>query len=182
MPADSLRPMPRVIGAIWLLYFATSIVGALLTRDGALSPDLGPAVSLILDHPSVYRAGIGVTLLSNGLYVVLSALLFGLFVCAGAAKRCAGRPLADVSLGPGREEDVFLEAYSYAAADAFESVTGTSMPAPWLTSDRARRCTLDGRGAAAAVSANSEESRRGLTQRLQLAGATDKEEIHSVGD
>jgi hypothetical protein len=78
MPADA-RALPRVVGAVWLLYFLTSAVGALLTRDGPLSPDLGPAVGLIVDHASTYRAGVGVTLLSNGLYVVLSALLFALF-------------------------------------------------------------------------------------------------------
>jgi Domain of unknown function (DUF4386) len=79
MPDDSPRPAPRVIGAVWLLYFLTGILGNLLTQDGPMSPNLALAVARIVDHQSTYRAGIAITLLANGLYIVLSALLYGLF-------------------------------------------------------------------------------------------------------
>jgi hypothetical protein len=79
MPDDSPRPAPRVIGAVWLLYFLTGILGNLLTQDGPMSPNLAQAVARIVDHQSAYRAGIAITLLANGLYIVLSALLYGLF-------------------------------------------------------------------------------------------------------
>ena len=79
MSAAGPRPTPRTIGAVWLLYFLTSIVGGLLTLDGPMSRDLAPAVVRIFEHAAIYRAGISVTLLSNGLYVVLSAYLFVLF-------------------------------------------------------------------------------------------------------
>lgn len=79
MPDDSPRPSPRVIGAIWLSYFVVSLFGGMLTKDGPMSPDVVGTVSQIVDHTSTYRAGIAVTLFANGLYVVLSALLYRLF-------------------------------------------------------------------------------------------------------
>ena len=79
MSTDSPRPSPRVIGAVWLLYFITSAVGAMITKDGPMSANLGLATARIAEQQALYRAGLSVTLLSNGLYVALSALLYGLF-------------------------------------------------------------------------------------------------------
>ena len=76
---DSPRPSPRIIGAIWLAYFVLSGIGASLTQDGPMAANLTESVSRIVDHQSVYRAGLGVTLIANGLYIVLSAFLYGLF-------------------------------------------------------------------------------------------------------
>jgi hypothetical protein len=75
----SSPPSPRVIGAVWILYFLTGILGALLTRGIIVSTDAAATANNILAHASLYRAGFAVDLVSNLIYVALTALLFGLF-------------------------------------------------------------------------------------------------------
>jgi Domain of unknown function (DUF4386) len=75
----SSPPSPRTIGVVWLLYFATGGLGALLTRGIIVSADAGATAHNILAHASLYRAGLAVDLVANLIYVVLTALVFGLF-------------------------------------------------------------------------------------------------------
>lgn len=75
----SSPPSPRTIGSVWILYFLTGILGALLTRGIIVSTDAASTANNILTHASLYRAGFAVDLVSNLIYVALTALLFGLF-------------------------------------------------------------------------------------------------------
>jgi Domain of unknown function (DUF4386) len=70
---------PRIIGAVWLLYFVTGIVGSLLAQGGIIAGNTAGALTNILAHPTQYRAGVAVGLFANALYVVLTALLYDLF-------------------------------------------------------------------------------------------------------
>ncbi|MFL5468114.1 MAG: DUF4386 domain-containing protein [Gemmatimonadaceae bacterium] len=72
-------PSPRAIAIVWLLYFLTAILGAVLTKGIVVSADAAATANNILSHASVYQAGIGLDLVSNLLYLALTALLFGLF-------------------------------------------------------------------------------------------------------
>jgi hypothetical protein len=75
----SSPPSPRVIGVVWILYFLTGALGALLTRGIIVSTDAASTASNILAHASLYRAGFAVDLVANLIYIGLTALLFGLF-------------------------------------------------------------------------------------------------------
>jgi hypothetical protein len=70
---------PRLIGVVWVLYFLTGGLGALLTRGIIVSTDAASTANNILTHASLYRAGFAVDLVANLIYVALTALLFGLF-------------------------------------------------------------------------------------------------------
>jgi hypothetical protein len=72
-------PSPRTIGWVWILYFATGIIGALFTRGIIISTDAAATATNILAHASLYRAGFAVDLVSNLIYIALSALLFAFF-------------------------------------------------------------------------------------------------------
>ena len=72
-------PSPRVIGVVWLLYFLTGALGALLTRGIIVSTDAASTANNNLAHASLYRAGFAVDLVANLIYIALTALLFGLF-------------------------------------------------------------------------------------------------------
>jgi Domain of unknown function (DUF4386) len=72
-------PSPRTIGWVWVLYFLTGILGTLLTRGILVPTDAAATANNILTHASLWRAGLAVDLVSNLIYVALTALLFGLF-------------------------------------------------------------------------------------------------------
>ena len=76
--ASSL-PSPRTIGWVWVIYFATGILGTLLTRGILVPTDVAATANNILTHASLWRAGFAVDLVANLIYVALTALLFGLF-------------------------------------------------------------------------------------------------------
>jgi len=75
----SSPPSPRTIGWVWVLYFLTGILGALLTRGILIPTDAAATANNILAHASLYRAGFAVDLVANLIYIALTALLFGLF-------------------------------------------------------------------------------------------------------
>jgi len=79
MRSDSPSPSPRVIGAVWLLYFVTSIIGGLLYQGGLVPGNTAAAFSNIVGHQTQYRAGVAFGLFAHALYVALTALLCGLF-------------------------------------------------------------------------------------------------------
>lgn len=70
---------PRIIGAVWLLYFVTSIVGGLLYQGSLVPGDTAAAFSNLVGHATPYRAGVEVGLFANAVYILLTALLCGLF-------------------------------------------------------------------------------------------------------
>src|SRR5207248_11082738 len=73
----SSSPTPRVIGVVWVVYFVTGAIGALLTRGIVVSTDAASTANNILAHASLYRAGFAVDLVANRVYVALTALVFG---------------------------------------------------------------------------------------------------------
>jgi hypothetical protein len=75
----SSPPSPRVIGWVWILYFLTGALGALLTRGIIVSTDAASTANNIVTHASLWRAGLAVDLVANLIYIALTALLFGLF-------------------------------------------------------------------------------------------------------
>src|SRR6266516_117649 len=75
----SSPPSPRLIGVVWILYFLTGALGALLTRGIIVSTDAASTANNILAHANLYRAGFAVDLVANLIYVALTALVFGLF-------------------------------------------------------------------------------------------------------
>jgi len=75
----SSPPSPRVIGWIWVLYFLTGIVGTLLTKGIVVPTDAASTANNILAHATLYRAGFAVDLVSNLIYIALTALVFQLF-------------------------------------------------------------------------------------------------------
>ena len=75
----SSSPTPRVIGVVWVVYFVTGAIGALLTRGIVVSTDAASTANNILAHASLYRAGFAVDLVANLVYVALTALVFGFF-------------------------------------------------------------------------------------------------------
>jgi Domain of unknown function (DUF4386) len=72
-------PSPRLIGVVWILYFLTGALGALLTRGIIVSTDAASTANNILAHASLYRAGFAVDLVANLIYIALTALLFAFF-------------------------------------------------------------------------------------------------------
>jgi uncharacterized protein DUF4386 len=75
----SSPPSPRVIGWVWLLYFLTGMLGALLTRGIIVPTDAASTANNILTHASLYGAAFAVDLVANLIYIALTALLFGFF-------------------------------------------------------------------------------------------------------
>jgi len=75
----SSPPSPRAIGVVWVLYFLTGILGALLTRGIIVPTDAASSANNILTHANLYRAGFAVDLVANLIYIALTALLFGFF-------------------------------------------------------------------------------------------------------
>lgn len=75
----SSPPSPRTIGWVWLLYFVTGILGTLLTRGILVPADAAATANNILTHTTLWRAGFAVDLVSNLIYIALTALVFGLF-------------------------------------------------------------------------------------------------------
>ena len=76
---EASPPSPRTIGWVWVLYFATGILGTLLTRGILVPTDAAATANNILTHASLWRAGFAVDLVANLIYIALTALLFGLF-------------------------------------------------------------------------------------------------------
>jgi Domain of unknown function (DUF4386) len=75
----SSPPSPRMIGSVWILYFLTGLLGTLLTRGILVPTDAASTANNILMHASLWQAGLAVDLVSNLIYVALTALLFGFF-------------------------------------------------------------------------------------------------------
>jgi hypothetical protein len=75
---EASAPSPRTIGSVWILYFLTGALGALLTR-GIIVSDAAATANNILAHASLYRAGFAVDLVSNLIYIALTALLYRFF-------------------------------------------------------------------------------------------------------
>jgi hypothetical protein len=74
----SPRPTARTIGVVYLLYFLTSVFGALLMKGVVVPTDAVATAQNLLAHESLYRSGWEVGLVANALYIAVTALFYGL--------------------------------------------------------------------------------------------------------
>jgi hypothetical protein len=72
-------PRARTIGVTFLFYFLTATVGGILLKGLVVSSDAVATANNILAHEPLYRSGVAVGLIANASYIVLTALLYGLF-------------------------------------------------------------------------------------------------------
>ena len=75
----SIAPRARIIGVIYLLYFATSVGGALIapsTGPGGPPTDAAANAANILSHKSAYEIGVALGVVSTVIYVALTALFY----------------------------------------------------------------------------------------------------------
>jgi uncharacterized protein DUF4386 len=79
LPPEASPPRARAIGIVWLLYFITAMLGAVVTKGIVIPGNAASTAANILAHAGSYRAGITLDLISNLVYIALTALLFGLF-------------------------------------------------------------------------------------------------------
>jgi Domain of unknown function (DUF4386) len=72
------RPTARTIGVVYLLYFLTSVFGALLMKGVVVPTDAVATAQNLLAHESLYRSGWEVGLVANAFYIAVTALFYGL--------------------------------------------------------------------------------------------------------
>ena len=77
--AGSPRPNARIIAVVYLLYFLTAFFGAFLTKGLVVPGDAAATANNFLAHGDLYRSGFAVGLIANAIYIVVTALLYGLF-------------------------------------------------------------------------------------------------------
>ena len=71
-------PIPRTIAAVYLTYFLTAVLSAFLIKGIAVPDNAAATASSILAHGATYRTGIGVDIVGNATYIILTALLYRL--------------------------------------------------------------------------------------------------------
>ena len=75
----SPRPSARAIGVVYLLFFVSAFAAMAMTQGLVPSGDGAATANHILRHESWYRSGVALNLVSNMLYLALTALFYGLF-------------------------------------------------------------------------------------------------------
>ena len=75
----SLRPMARITGVVYLLYFLTTVSGEFFVRGMIVSSDPAATAANILAHERLFRLSASVGLIATGLYIALTVLFYGLF-------------------------------------------------------------------------------------------------------
>jgi hypothetical protein len=69
----------RIIGAVYLLYFLTAILGELFLKGIVVSGDSAATASNIQSHQSLFQIGVATGLVATAFYVAVTALFYGLF-------------------------------------------------------------------------------------------------------
>lgn len=72
-------PSARAIGVVYLLFFLTAIFAVVLVRGIVVTGDAAATATNIIAHESLYRSGFAIGLVGTALYVVMTALFYGLF-------------------------------------------------------------------------------------------------------
>ena len=75
----SPQPSARTIGIVWLVYMAIGLLGALVGRGLVSVNDAAATAENIVAHADQYRGSTSLDLVSNIVYIALTALLYGLF-------------------------------------------------------------------------------------------------------
>lgn len=68
-----------MIGVVYLLFFVTAFAAAFLMNRLVVSNDAAATAKSILAHEALYRSGFAVSLMSNALYIAVTALFYRLF-------------------------------------------------------------------------------------------------------
>jgi hypothetical protein len=92
---DSPRPSARTIAVVYLLYFVTGILGALLMKGLVVPTDAAATAQNLLAHETLYRSGWEIGLVANALYIATTALFYGLLA---PVNRSLGMMMAFFSL------------------------------------------------------------------------------------
>ena len=72
-------PNSRITGVVYLLYFLTAIFAVVLVRGLVVSDDAAATAHSILAHEPLFRGAYAIGLIGTALYVVVTALFYGLF-------------------------------------------------------------------------------------------------------
>jgi hypothetical protein len=75
----SPRPMTRITGVVYLLYFLTAVSGELFVRGMIVSGDPAATATNILAHERLFRLSMAVGLIGTALYVAVTVLFYDLF-------------------------------------------------------------------------------------------------------
>ena len=72
------RPMARITGVVYLLYFLTAVAGELLIRGIIVSGDPAATATNILAHERLFRLSAAVGLIATALYIAVTVLFYRL--------------------------------------------------------------------------------------------------------
>jgi Domain of unknown function (DUF4386) len=73
------RPMARITGVVYSLYFLTGVSGELFIRGMIVSGDPAATATNILAHERLFRLSFAVGLIATALYISVTVLFYGLF-------------------------------------------------------------------------------------------------------
>jgi hypothetical protein len=74
-----VQPSARTIGIVYLFYPLTALLGAFLLRGVVVPANAAATATNILAHENLYRAGLALDLVSNLVYLALTALFYEFF-------------------------------------------------------------------------------------------------------
>jgi len=74
----SPRPMGRITGVVYLLYFLTAMFAVFLGKGIVVSGDATATATNILTHEGLFQSSVSVGLIGTALYIALTVLLYGL--------------------------------------------------------------------------------------------------------
>jgi hypothetical protein len=75
----SPRPMARITGVVYLLYFLTVTSSELLIRGMIVSSDAAATATNIVAHERLFRLSMAVGLIATAIYIAVTVLFYGLF-------------------------------------------------------------------------------------------------------
>ena len=76
---EATHPPPRVIGIVWLVYFAVGIPALSIMRSIVVRSDPAATAQNTLAHQTLFQTAASIDLLANAVYIALTALLYGFF-------------------------------------------------------------------------------------------------------
>jgi len=74
-----MHPSPRTIGIVWIVYLAVGILSGVFVKGIIVAGAAAVTAQNILGHAAAFQASASLDLVANAIYIVLTALLYGLF-------------------------------------------------------------------------------------------------------
>jgi hypothetical protein len=75
----SRRPLARITGVVYLLYFLTAMTGELLIRGNPVAGNSAATATNLLAHERLFQASMAIGLVATGLYIAVTVLFYTLF-------------------------------------------------------------------------------------------------------